>query len=529
MVYNSMHPIGQRPYTVRDNRKAVRKREDEESSQSSYASQNQQEEPQINQHTKRSVQEEPQSSQHTNNRRQEDANANPYANRRVQEETTESQYQKHNIQEKSQISPYPKLSGQKQLIESKKAQETAKSAYNANVINSTINIAQIIKDFKNTAAAIGTPEDLTEEVNSYLTLIETQVLKEEPNVKLIRSNLKNASSLLDGYITETLQRPSNVVENWMEALFLQKINYKFDDDQVNPQFLVKFPDGKPLSDIEKTEGDQTVKNGEEASKISAIETKTPVYIPQDIELKSLFLQAKKQAYANNPKKSMELFQKALNRADVVNDSETGSKIFFEIGKIYDKHDYLSQALTSYDKSLKTTNDNNVKTKAHFSMAQIYDDVAQFDPAIDHYMSSISYAGQSENFTAQSTSLTKIGNMYTEKYNKEAFDFYSEAKVIAEESKDNKTKGYVSSNTANAYKKFDEPKNALKFYSDAIKEYKDAESPLKTAINYKNASEVMQDYGNPQKAKALLQKAITSAKQTDNKQLVSELTAKLEAM
>jgi len=226
---------------------------------------------------------------------------------------------------------------------------------------------------------------------------------------------------------------------------------------------------------------------------------------------------------------MALFEMALNRSVAVNDTETQSKVLYEIGKIYDKNDYLSQALTSYDKSLKTTSDNNIKTKAHYSMGQIYDDVAQFDPAINHYMSSISYAGESGNFTAQSSSLTKIGNMYSEKYNKEAFDFYSEAKLMANESKDAKTKGYVSSNTASAYQKFNEPQNALKSYSAAITEYTEAKSPLKTAKNYQGASEVMMEYGNPQKAKSLLQKALMSAKQTDNFQLISEIKTKLDAM
>jgi len=473
MVYNSMYPIGPRPYILKDNKKLVKQREDEESSQSSNSSQNQPEE------------------------------------RHVTSATTQNGYQ--------------------QLAESKKANVDAKTSYNANIKSSTINIAQIIKDFKNTAAAIGTPDDLSEEVNSYLTLIETQVRKDEPNVKLIKSNLKNASTLLDGYITETLQRPSKVVENWMEALFLQQINYKFDTDEVNSQFLVKFPNGKPLSEVIDVDDSDQTKKSKAKEETPTQEEKSAVLIPQDAELKSLFLKAKKYLYANDSKKAMALFEMALNRSVAVNDTETQSKVLFEIGKIYDKNDYLSQALTSYDKSLKTTSDNNIKTKAHYSMGQIYDDVAQFDPAINHYMSSISYAGESGNFTAQSSSLIKIGNMYSEKYNKEAFDYYSEAKLMANESKDAKTKGYVSSNTAIAYQKFNEPQNALKSYSEAITEYTEAKSPLKAAKNYQGASDVMMQFGNPQKAKSLLQKALLSAKQTDNIQLVFQIKTKLEAM
>ena len=75
-----------------------------------------------------------------------------------------------------------------------------------------INIAQILKDFKNTAIAIGTPENISEEVDGYIALVEKQVTKDNPNVKLIKSNLKNAASLLDGHISETLNKESKVVE-----------------------------------------------------------------------------------------------------------------------------------------------------------------------------------------------------------------------------------------------------------------------------------------------------------------------------
>lgn len=478
MVYNSMYSIGTRPYIPRDNKKIVKKKEDEESSQFSHAS------------------ESPQSSQ--------------------------------TQQEESSIYKYPKQNNQQDIYDSRRAQDEARISYEQHIKNSTVNIAQILKDFKNTAIAIGTPDDLFEEVNSYMSLIEMQVKKDEPNVKLIKGNLKNASSLLDNYITETLQRPSKVVENWMDALFLQKIDYKFNAGKINTQFLVKFPDGKPLTDVEETE--ETKDTGNVAQEeATADEQKTQVQVPQDKELKSLFLQGKKYAYANDSKKALACFQQALSRSVAVNDTETQSKVLFEIGKIYDKNDYLSQALTSYNKSIKTTSDNNVKIQAHYSMGQIYEDVNQFDPAVNHYMCSISYAGEEDNLKAQSSSLTKIANMYSEKYDKKAFDFYTEAKFIATESKDSKTKGFVSSNTADAYGKFNQPQKALMFYSEAIQEYREGESPLKTAINYKKASDVMQSYGNSQKAKTLLQKALLSATKAGDAELVAQIKAQLEAM
>lgn len=463
-----MYPVTTNPYVVRNNRGPIKRKEDEESSNPSRAS-------------------------------------NP-----GDENTAVDQRSKKN-------------DVHQQIEDSKAAQQAAITSRDANIKNATVNIAQIIKDFRSTAKAIGASPELTDDVEAYLELVEKQVVKEEPNVKLIKSNLKNASTLLDNYITETLQRPSKVVENWIEALFLQRINYRYNEEEINAQFLVKFPNGKKNEEESSDEKDE---ESEESENVEIEADKASVHIPQDEKLKSLFLQAKKYTYANNSKRAMELFKEALERAIEVSDKETESKVLFEIGKIYDKNDYLEQALTSYNKSLQVTSDMSVKTQAHYSMAQIYDDVAEFEPAINHYMSSISYAGENENFVAQATSLTKIGNIYTDKYQKQAFDFLLEAEAIASESKNSKAKGYVSGNIGNAYNKFREPQNALKYYSSAVKEYQDAQSPVKVAINYKRAAEVMMDYNNSQKAKSLFQKALAKARQSNDTALVNEINEAL---
>lgn len=471
MAYNTMSVIRQSPYVVNNNLNFVKKKKEEEQEASSSRS--------------------------------------SYPNDEQQHVTQEGN--RRNIHE--------------QLAESKAAHERAVASRDANLKNATVNIAQILKDFRSTAKAIGASPELTAEVEIYLSLVEKQVHKEIPDPKLVRSNLKNASTLLDNYITETLQRPSKVVENWIDALFLQQINYKFNESEINAQFLVKFPEHKKEQDENSSDDEKEEENQEQEEE----KNQKVVFVPQDEKLKSLFVQAKKYSYANNSKKAMEYFKAALDRAIEVEDKETESKVLFEIGKIYDKNDYLAQALTSYNKSIGITKDFNVKTKAHFSMAQIYDDVSQFESAINHYMSSISYAGESENLTAQSTSLVKIGNIYSDEYKKEAFDFLLEAENLAKESDSAKTKGYVSGNIANAYNRFNEPQNALKYYSTAVIEYQEADIPQRVALNYKRAAEVMQDFNNPEKAKSLLRKALAKARQTDDLQLMREITEAMSAI
>ena len=483
-----------------------------------------------------------------------------------------------------------------------------------------INIAQILKDFNNTIKAIGTPPELCDKVNEYLFAVGSQVKKENPAVNMIQSNLRSAAIVLDKYISETLNKDSKVVQNWLDALFLQRIDYHYNEDEVNKDFLVKFPQNnnnaeqtppparnpQPIAtnpepimqqevapqvvpeqsfqqvvpqqyeqpqqyvqpqyeqpqyqqqpqyvqpqyaqpqQIEQpqpvqpqyVQPVQQVAPVPEPIKTVAPEvqpettnkkyTSNPVKIsvPKDKELKDLFIRAKKQLYSNNSKKAMDLFQKALDRASQVKDTETESKICFEIGKIYDDNDCLVQALSSYNRSSQATTDANIKTKAHFSMAQIYDDVKQIDSALDHYFTTISYAGRNDNFSAQSASLTKIANIYTDRLDEQAFDYYKQADELIKQTKDSKTKGFVMSSMADAYNQFDDPVNALHCYRDAVKNYTDAKSSFNVAKNYKDAAEIMLDFNQAEKAKALLQRAGSYADKIKDEKLIEEIKSLL---
>lgn len=403
------------------------------------------------------------------------------------------------------------MGGVQQPVQSQATAPIA-GASQTKMISPKINIAQVIGDFKNTARAIGTPEDIYEEVDTYLGLVEKTTKKDTPNVKAVQSNLRNAAGLLDKYISDTLNKDSKVVENWVEAIFLQQVDYKYNTEDVNEAFLVKMPEDKKAEEPSQT---QPTQNAE------------PQKTQMDSELKQLFKDGKFASKAKDSVTALNTFERAINRAIEIGDKESQAKITFEVAQVYDHDDDLPRALANYNKAIETTTDNNVKVKAHYSMAQIYDDVKQFKPAIEHYMAAISFAGETDNFKAQTQSLTKIGNMYTDKYDKEAFNVYEDAKTVADESKDASVKGYVSSSIANAYNKFNKPEKAMRYYSDAVKNYKQAGSDEKVAINYKKAGELMQDYQRMDKGKNLIQKAILYAKKANNDNLVKELEKDLQ--
>lgn len=506
-----LNGVFQRPYLNKDGRNLVKKKQDEEKNASSAA----QREEQANQNARSKGLQYVEQKKPSYTPAYQQQNNGEQVDWRQMRSQIQSQAQNRNLHtapqttaQTQEITPAKTLSGR----------------------STVINIAQILKDFRNTAAAIGTPDDLKEEVNGYLSLIEAQVQKDNPNTKLVKSNLKNASSILDTYISQTLNKDSKVVENWVDALFLQQIDFKYNENEINPQFLVKFPEGSTQQE-EKADNKTAVQETVTEPVQKEIETNAKVVslIPQDKELKSLFIQSKKLAYANKPEKAIETFQKALQRADEVGDTETKSKIYYEVGRIYDDHDYYAQALTSYNQSLQNTTDNNVKTKAHYSMAQIYDDVNQIEPALDHYFNSISYAGEAENLAAQSTSLTKMGNIFTDMYEDEAMDYYSVAEDLALQTDNARIKGFVSSSMGNAYEKFGEPHQALKSYSKAVKHYADAQSPLKVAQNYSKAADIMVEHSNVSKGKGLLTKAQNYARQTDDVNLMNEIREKLSSL
>lgn len=414
---------------------------------------------------------------------------------------------------------------------------------------SKVNIAQILTDFKNTAIAIGSPPNIIQEVDQYLALAETQSLKNEPNKKIIQSNLKNASNVLDDFISKTLNKKSKVVENWIDALFLQQVDYKSDPETINADFLVKLPDKetgemKPISKSiseraeARLEADkaQAAKSADlesqamvQEASIAQKAVKSGIYIPQNEQIRKAFLQGKKYSAINEPEKAIEAFQSAIEQAHMLGDNKAEGMACFELGQIYDRNDNLEDALKYYNQAHKSTDDNNLKAKAYYSMAQIYDDVVYFEPAMNHYFAAISFAGEAENLNAQTKALADIGDMYAQMYDaQKTHEYYDTAKSIALETKNNKTMGAIWSRAGDSMTVINENVNALQDYKASAKFYEEADSPAKMARNYEKASNVMLRLGNSEKARNLLEKAQKLALKADDSDFTQRISKKLNA-
>ena len=158
-----LNGVFQRPYLNKDARSLVKKKQDEEKNASSSAIQR---EEQANQNSKSKGLKYVEQKRPSYTPAYQQQNNGEQVDWRQMRSQIQSQAQSRNLQH----SQFQQASAQTQEVTPTKTL-SGRSA--------VINIAQILKDFRNTAAAIGTPDNLKEEVNGYLSLIETQVQKDK--------------------------------------------------------------------------------------------------------------------------------------------------------------------------------------------------------------------------------------------------------------------------------------------------------------------------------------------------------------
>ena len=200
-----------------------------------------------------------------------------------------------------------------------------------------IGINQVLSDFRNTANAIGAPDDVKNEVFTYLSLIENQAQKSSPNPQIIKANLKNASQILDDYITKTLNKPSKVVENWVETLFLQQIDYKIQPP--TPELSAE----EAIQD-DKNEAQEQPIQQQSTENTQSVSKSQEIYVPENPELKRIFIRAKKYAAIDDNEKALYYFQSAMDTADEIGDKEAKAMIHYEEGRLYEGFKKADDAL-----------------------------------------------------------------------------------------------------------------------------------------------------------------------------------------
>ncbi|MBQ7287119.1 MAG: hypothetical protein IJW73_05095 [Candidatus Gastranaerophilales bacterium] len=394
-----------------------------------------------------------------------------------------------------------------------------------------INISQVLTDFRSTIVAINAPDDVREEVTLYLNLVEKESLKENPSREIIVANLKNASRISDAYIASALNKPSNVVEKWIDTLFLQRINLKLDPNEVNPDFQLEFPqkaqeridtfkkseqlaqekelevetpiqeatveEFEPtpselepeikIADITPVQKDINVEQVELESDFEIAQEESGVVVQDvapkattqtlfsplceaDVKARSLFGQAKRMPATNKGDiDAMNLLNEALGvmASDKNSNQNIRAAIHIERGKIFDSYDYVDFALRDYHEATKA-DDFNLKAQAYFKSGQIYDEFSEFTPAMDNYLSSVAYSGEAENIPAQTRVLSKIADLYTKQFDIEnALQFGDLALEMAQSTNDESLMAEIHSKEAQNSQYLGENDRALENYKHAL--------------------------------------------------------------
>ncbi len=391
----------------------------------------------------------------------------------------------------------------------------------------SINVSQIITDFRGTVNAVGAPKEVTEEVLAYLKLIQTQAEKEIPNKKIIQSNLKNASQVLDAYITKTLKTQSNVVENWVDALFLQNIDYKANPNAINEALKLNFEE----ENNEKTPNSNLIVETSSQENKGFTE-KEKKYIPTDEKMKHLFIKAKRAAKKRDPQTALITLKQALNYAVKTEDIKMQSMVYYETADLYNKRGMYPQALKSYKIAADLATDENLIAKSYMKTGKIYDDAGLLEPAKKHWISAIGYAGESENLPIQIKALDNIASVQSEVFDsKSTYTFLNLANNLAEETHDEKIKGYSYKKAFQISNYLDDKSKAMQYLKKSTKSYTKAGDSKNTIENYISAADIMINIGNPLKARALLNKAFMTAIDTENHEalnIISGRIAKLAA-
>lgn len=407
--------------------------------------------------------------------------------------------------------------------------------------NSKVNISQIVLDFKNTLKAIGASKEVNDEVEAYLNLVELQSVKENPSQRIIKSNLANAAVILDGYISETLNKPSTVVKNWIDALLLQKVEYKSDkpvENKGNNSIISRYSEiPEPSCHPERSEGSvQTAESTaiSEKTDFSGLIQGNKVVkntSPADIKLEELYKKAGKIADSGDYDKALSSYEKLISFSQKLNNIGIQIRLYMDKAFIHDVNGDYINALESYNEAAKLafeSGNSEIQAKAHYNMASIYDDFGKEDAALAHYYESLSLDGETDNLKGQSITLNDVGNVFSEnKDYRQALDHFKVGFSLASELKDNAGKACILSNTAGVFRDLGYDDKAVRYYRDSIKFDTRIGNTEGYARSYEQAGDIMFRNNYPEKAESLYKKSLIAAQKIGDKGWSAKILDKLQ--
>ncbi len=412
-----------------------------------------------------------------------------------------------------------------------------------------VNINDILTDFKKTIDTINPEQEVNEEVVNYLNLAAKQAQKEQPSSKIIKSNLKNAAMILDEYIAKSLNKPSDVVTNWIDALLLQKVDYKSPVEtttKVEPlitkeaqktekvakakesninkvaestEALQEKPIHHPISQKTNVAEQPQVQKKPKPSKIKAIE-----------HLKKLYKGAETHLEKGNLDKAYNGYEKSVKLADKLNNKKIQPKIYMNMAYISELKNDVPGMIENYKKAgtmAAKTNNKKIQSEAHYNMGSVYDDYGKADAALAHYHKSLALDGVMDNIKGQTVTLNNIANIHVAQGKPvQALDLYKTAFSLAKQIDDDEGKAIITSNVAGLFRDLGYDQKALQFYRDSIIYDKKIGNMTGCARSYNQSGDIMLKQGRKEKAKTLYMKSLLISKRINDKDWSMQMTTKI---
>ena len=391
--------------------------------------------------------------------------------------------------------------------------------------NNKINISQILQDFRSTIAAINSPDEVKKDVEVYLELVERESTKNSPSRDIVLSNLKNAARITDRYIQESLKKPSKVVQDWVDALFLQNINLKADPNEINEDYRVQIPEKKQPQQIAQTpvqipsnvnihtgglkplnEDTITISNGDIPKITPEIEAEA---LPQsaDIQVQDLYaenLEKEIQAQAEDEykkevislPKSPEI--KSPYEAKTENEALAKAKAL-EAKNTYSDSSDIYTALKLYDEALEliSNSDNqNLKSAIYFERAKIFDTNDYAELALIDYHK----ATKCTDNNLKTQAHIKMGDIYDDYVQFDpAMSQYTRAIESAEEINNYQGKTKALRQISSMFARLYDKDNTEIFTDLAIESAKESNNPTTIKNTYIEAAKNYQYIGEDTKA------------------------------
>lgn len=291
-------------------------------------------------------------------------------------------------------------------------------------LKKVINIHQIVTDFRKTQIAINAPNEVVNEVNKFLEKVDYESNSQNPNKNVIQSNLKEASKLLDDYISKTLNKDSHVVEGWLNALFLQDIDYKNNPNDINETFKLKFPKGSKVDEKISQNLDILYPNSPSTLEQNEI-------ISHQSEEKETSTLESNQNYNNNiinldNKTNFIDNQQTTNN---IKESIEKTNVTVSLPKLNDVENKNNNIVYTSNPNKKQKNyiPNDEKLKSLFTQAKILGNAKDYQSALNFYEDALNYAHQIKDSKIEPIIYYEVAKVYDKTDNTNlAIEYYANA-------------------------------------------------------------------------------------------------------